>query len=105
MLEKDKIEKAAKGFLDAWIGNKSYDVNKCVVTTDVELGTRRQFFKDIPLHSYKIISCSKLTDVSAVLKVQMHMIIRGRKRNKRLAIYAVKVKNDWKMDITSLIAH
>ena len=105
MLEKVKIEDSAKRFLDAWIENKSYDINKRVVSKDVELGARRQFFKTILLRRYTIISCSKLSDVSAVLKVQMRMIIRGNMRNKRLPIYAVKIKNEWKIDITSLIAH
>lgn len=104
-MEKVKIENAAKGFLDAWIENKSYDLNKRVVTNNVEIGARRQLFKDVLLRRYDIISCSKLSDVSAVLKVQMSMNLRGQMRNKRLPLYAVKVKNDWKIDITSFIRH
>ena len=104
-MEKGKIEKAAKGFLNAWIENKSYDINKRVVTDEVEIGAKRQFFKDVLLRRYEIISCSKLSAVSAVLKVQMSMSIRGKIQKKRLPIYAAKVKNDWKIDITSLIVH
>jgi hypothetical protein len=104
-MEKVKIENAAKRFLDAWIANKSYDINKRVVTNNVEIGARRQLFKDVLLRRYDIISCSKLSDVSAVLKVQMSMNLRGQMRNKRLQLYAVKVKNDWKIDITSFIRH
>ena len=104
-MEKEKIENAAKRFFDAWIENKSYEITKRMVTKDVDICTKRQFFKAILLRGYEIISCSKLTDTSAVLQVQMSMNLRGKNRNKRLAIYAVKVKNDWKIDITSLIAH
>jgi len=104
-MEKEKIEGNAKRFLNAWIENKSYDISKRMVSSGVDVGARRQFFKDVLLRNYKIISCSKFTDTSAVLKVQMSMNIRGNNRNKRLAINAVKIKNDWKIDITSLIAH
>ena len=104
-MEKEKIENAAKRFFDAWIENKSYEISKRMVTSEIGIGAKRQFFKEILLRSYEIISCSKLTDTSAVLKVQMSMNLRGSNRNKRLAINAVKVKNDWKIDISSLIAH
>ena len=102
---KEKIEGNAKGFLNAWIENKSYDISKRIVSSRVDVGARRQFFKDVLLRNYKIISCSKLSDASAVLKVQMSMNIRGKIRKKRLPLYAVKVKNDWKIDISSLIVH
>ena len=104
-MEKVKIENTAKRFLDAWIENKSYEINKRVVTNNVEIDARRQLFKDVLLRSYEIISCSKLSEVSAVLKVQMRMNLRGQMRNKRLPLYAVKVKNDWKIDLTSFILH
>jgi hypothetical protein len=104
-MEKEKIEKAAKGFLDAWIENKSYEIKKRMITKDIDVGAKRQLFKDVLLRRYEIISCSKLSDISAVLKVQMRMNLRGQMRNKRLPIYVVKVKNDWKIDITSLIRH
>ena len=104
-MEKEKIEGAAKKFLDAWIENKTYDINKRIVTTDVEVSARRQLFKEVLLRSYEILSCSPLSDVKAVLKVQMNMNLRGNIRSKRLLLNAVKVKNEWKIDITSLIVH
>jgi NDP-sugar pyrophosphorylase family protein len=101
----EKIENCAKKFLDAWIGNKSVEINKCVVTKDVEIGARRRFFKEVLLRNYKILSCSELSDESAVLEVEMGLNIRGKIRKKRLLLNAVKIKNDWKIDITSLIVH
>jgi len=104
-MEKDKIEGVAKQFLNAWIENKSYDINKRVITNDVEVSAKRQLFKDVLLRSYEILSCTQISTVKAVLKVQMTMNLRGKIRSKRLPLNAVKVKNDWKMDITSLIVH
>jgi len=102
-MEKEKIESAAKKFLDAWIENKSHNTNKHVVTTDVELSAKRQLFKDVLLRSYEIRSCAQSSDVKAVLKVQMNINLRGNNRSRRLPLNAVKVKNKWKIDITSLI--
>ena len=104
-MEKEKIEGVAKKFLNAWIENKSYDINKRAITTNVAVSAKRQLFKDVLLRSYEILSCTQISDVKAVLKVQMNMNLRGNIRNKRLPIYAVKIKNEWKIDITSLIAH
>ena len=104
-MEKDKIEGAAKRFLDAWIENKTYDINKRVVTKYVELSAKRQLFKDVLLRSYKILSCTPLSDVTAVLKVELTMNLRGKIRTKRLLLNAIKGRNEWKIDITSLIPH
>jgi len=104
-MEKDKIEGAAKKFLNAWIENKTYDINKRVITKDIELSAKRQLFKDVLLRSYKILSCTRLSNVTAILKVELTMNLRGKIRTKRLLLNAIKGRTEWKIDITSLIPH
>ena len=104
-MEKDKIEGAAKKFLNAWIENKSSNINKHVVTNDIAASAKRQLFKEVLLHGYEILVCTQISDIKATLEVQMDMNLRGKNRRKRLLLNAVKVRSEWKIDITSLIVH
>jgi hypothetical protein len=104
-MENEKIKKVAESFLNSWIENKSFELNKLSIMTNIESNEKRTFFKRVLLHSYKILSCTMLSDTKAEMKVQMKMAIREKTRDKRLMLSVVKVKNEWKIDLGPLIAH
>ncbi len=102
-MEKEKIEKVATAFLDAWIKNDEWGLKKLSVSTDVTSSARKTFYKETLLRGYEILNCTKTSDAEAELKVQLSMNIRDRATNRRLILYAVKTKKDWKIDIGRLM--
>lgn len=104
-MEKEKIEKVAKAFLDAWIENNEWTLRKLSVSTEIPQSTKRTFYKEVLLRKYDILDCTAISDTEAALKVQLSMNIRTRATDRRLVIYAVKNKKDWKIDIGRLMRH
>ena len=102
-MEKEKIEKVAKAFLDAWIKNDEWGLKKLSVSADVTSNIRKTFYKETLLRGYDILNCTKISDTEAALKVQLNMNIRDRATNRRLILYAVIAKKDWKIDIGRLM--
>ena len=102
-MEKEKIEKVATAFLDAWIKNDDWELKKFSVSATVTSSVRKTFYKETLLRGYEILDYTKISDTEAALKVQLNMNIRDCTTNRRLILYAVKAKKDWKIDIGRLM--
>jgi hypothetical protein len=101
--EEDKVRKSASKFLDAWIKNKSSDINRTSYSANVDFNAKKTLFKNVQLHGYEIISCNAIEGDTVGLHVGVTLNIRGKIRKKRILIYAVKIKNEWKIDMGSLL--
>jgi hypothetical protein len=101
--EEDKVRKNASKFLDAWITGKSSDINRTSYSANVDLNAKKTLFKNVQLHEYEIISCDSIDGDKVGLHVGVTLNIRGKIRKKRILIYAVKIKNEWKVDLKSLL--
>jgi hypothetical protein len=101
--EEDKVRKNASKFLDAWIKGKSSDINRTSYSANVDFNAKKTLLKNVQLHGYEIISCDAIEGDKVGIQVGVTLNIRGKIRKKRIVIYAVKIKNEWKIDMGSLL--
>jgi len=103
MGNREKIEKVAKAFLDAWIKDDEWELKKLSVSAGTTQRDRKAFYKEVLLRKYDILDCTAISNTEAELKVQLGMNIRSRATDRRLILYAVKGKKDWKIDVGRLM--
>lgn len=101
--QEDKVKRNARQFLDAWIKGKSSDINRNSYSANVDFRAKKTLFKNVQLHGYEIISCDAIEGDKVGIHVGVTLNIRGKTRKKRILIYAVKIKNEWKVDMKSLL--
>lgn len=101
--QEDKVKKIAKQFLNAWIDGKSSDISRNSYSGNVDFYTKKTLFENVRLHGYDILSCEEIDGNKVDIRVDMTLDIRGKMRKKRILIYAVKIKNEWKIDMKSLL--
>jgi hypothetical protein len=101
--QEDKVRRNASQFLDAWIRGKKSDITKNSYSGNVDFRAKKTLFENVQLHGYKIIACEEIDGNKVDIQVDVTMDIRGKIRKKRILIYAVKIKNEWKVDMKSLI--
>jgi hypothetical protein len=100
---KDKVKRNARQFLDAWIDGKSSGINRNSYLANVDFRAKKTLFKDVQLHGYEIIAYEEIEGDKVGIHVGVTLNIRGKIRKKRILIYAVKIKNEWKIDLKSLL--
>ena len=105
-MEKDKVEKAVEGFLNAWIANRLSDINRYSTSNDLSYMTKKDFYKRVILSDYDIASVELVSDVEAEIKLLMALNIRGNPPQwKQLRLYAKREKETWKIDSEQLMRH
>lgn len=102
-MENQKIIKVVKSFLDAWIKDKSRDINRSSYSENVDVRAKKTLFETVKLSGYEVISYDAIDGDSVGVPVDMALNIRGKARKKRLLIYAIKRKNGWKVDLKTLL--
>jgi hypothetical protein len=101
--QEDKVKRNASQFLNAWIGGKKSDITRNSYLGNVDLRAKKTLFENVQLHKYKIITCEEIDETKVGIHVDVTMDIRGKIRKKRILIYSVKIKNEWKVDMKSLV--
>jgi len=105
-MEKDKVLKAAEGFLNAWIANKLSDINRYSASNDLSYMSKKDFYKRVVLSDYDIASVELVSDVKAEIKLLMALSIRCNPPQwKQLRLYAKREKETWKIDSEQLMRH